>query len=147
PAENNSDHGERQGLLIRVNARSGQSSPLAVGYYENLRLSPDGHYLAGLREDQDIPSGPDVASETWPWLAKREIVVVDLRSKKPVQFPCRGCHAHLGSLAWSQDSRRLMFRAESGGGGAQWRLYDPANEALQELDTGFFRFACGRTNQ
>ncbi len=55
----------RPGSILRVNARSGQSSVLAEGKYVELSLSPDRRYLAAARQGYYLRFRPDSGKEVY----------------------------------------------------------------------------------
>jgi dienelactone hydrolase len=94
----------RTGRLVRFNLITGQTRPLADGYYYDLKVSPDGRWLSALREgpvDQPPPGNPPLGG----WLAARKsLVVLDLLDRRPAQVACHECDVLPGSAAWSPDN-------------------------------------------
>lgn len=98
-----------QGSLVRVVARSGHTSELASGLFYNLRLSPNGRYLAALREGAPVQGVVDATP------GRRTLTVFDLQSPAAESVPCEDCDVILGTPEWSADSSKLVFYARDVG--------------------------------
>lgn len=134
----------RSGQLVRVNARTGDISVLDEGYFYKLRLSPDGRYLAALRQGGLIQPSP---SRHWNG-PHHELLVYDLRSRTRL-VPCEACSLQEGGLLqWSAHGRRLAFAARPLRGNIEtqesWQ-YWPATGALKRIPTSGLLSSCGIT--
>jgi dipeptidyl aminopeptidase/acylaminoacyl peptidase len=123
-SESRADGGGRQprpGSLVRANVRTGRSVVVSVGLFSDLRLSPDGRYVAALRQHT---GGQPPATLNLDWTSDRrlQLVIFD-RSTNASIFSSTGFTVGLGSLEWAPRGDRLAFFAWDPAKTSQFGLY------------------------
>lgn len=95
--------------LVRIDVETGRVQELDQGDFYDLRPSPDGRYVAALRDAglRDSAS-PTLLSRTVDQARMLRVVVFDLQGRGK-HLPCKACNVVLGSLQWSADGGRLAF--------------------------------------
>ncbi len=104
--------GREPGLLVRADARTGDTRTLAEGLFADLRVSPDGRYLAALAVYRSAPLRPD---EKAGLRRRHRLTVIDLESREVIRL-AGALDFYPYSLSWSPDSRRLAGFAWSDAG-------------------------------
>jgi dipeptidyl aminopeptidase/acylaminoacyl peptidase len=135
----------RGGQLMLANAQTGRTVKLGDGYFYNLRLSPDGRFLAALMEGGAIQPEPDRPVEGW--IVRRQLIVFELRAGRRKVIPCAACNVALGSLVWSADSSTLAFFASptlDGSAVGQYFEYHADNQSLKPTFARDILLACDR---
>ena len=107
------------GRLYLANARTGHQRLLAEGKYVCLKVSPDGAYLAALRQAKLFTLDPLNAFVR----ARSQLVVFDLRAGGPVRVVAPDKDVFPETLAWASDGNRLAFFAWNVGDSAQSGIY------------------------
>jgi dipeptidyl aminopeptidase/acylaminoacyl peptidase len=134
----------RDGRLILANARTGVSREIAQGEFYDLQLSPDGRYVAALKQGGRIQHQetryllPEIATRS-------QLVVFDTKDGYSASVPCESCNVLARTLAWSADGRELTFLAhdlKESFEQTQLFRYTPATRALETFNTEGFQFAC-----
>ena len=100
----------QKGSLLLVNTQTGKTRKLADGLYNSLRLSPDGRYLAGLRQGGELLLDPDYPIMAIP-LSKYRLqpILFDIENKYKKIIICNDCDAFTTRVEWSVDSKNLIF--------------------------------------
>lgn len=132
----------RAGQLVRANARTGATAVLGEGYFYKMRLSPDGRYLAVLKQGGMIQPTPSRHTHR----VHHQLVVFDLASGAWLA-PCEDCSlSESGLLQWSADGRRLAFAARPLRGDVEreefWQ-YWPETNALKRVPNSGLLSSCG----
>lgn len=92
------------GRLVRANAHTGEIQTLAEGLFADLRLSPDGRWLAALSVHDALPvKSDDLVQET---RQSFRLVVFDLNSGTR-RSPAQALETYPYTIAWSSDGERL----------------------------------------
>jgi len=131
----------RPGQLLRVNARTGDTAVLDEGYFYKLRLSPEGRYLAALKQGGQIQPTP-----SRHWIGPHhQLVIFDLPSRTRL-LPCDDCSlSGDGLLQWSADEKRLTFAARPLHGNVEqegfWQ-YWPGTDLLKPVPSSGLLSAC-----
>lgn len=116
--EQNTGFNWKGGQLFKANARTGRLTLLSEGKFESLKISPDGRWLAALRQ-ADLPP-PDPKAPNIDWVQSRsQLTLFDLRkggAGKPV-VPQK--LVFIETLSWAPDTNRLAFFAWNEGEGVQ----------------------------
>lgn len=136
-------HVFRDGGLVRVNVKTGAEKEISRGYFYNLKQSPDGRYLAGLKEGGDIQPADEIS---YSGDKCRQLVVWDLQGALKESIPCPNCQVVLGSLAWSASGQSLTFLARPLQGKPQSDSlfrYATQTGSLESVDLAGFRLSCG----
>lgn len=107
------------GRLYAANARTGQQRLLAEGKYVCLKVSPDGAYLAALRQAK--LSTPDPLNAFIQ--ARCQLAVFDLRQGGAARIVAPDKDVFPETLAWASDGKRLAFFAWDVGASAQSGIY------------------------
>lgn len=132
----------RPGELVRVNARTGVTTVLDQGYFYKLRLSPDGRYLAALKEGCLIQP---TSSRFWIG-SHHQLVIHNLHSRERL-MPCKNCSlSDAGLLQWSADGKRIAFAARQLYGNVEieefWQ-YWPQKGSLKKIPNSGLLSSCG----
>lgn len=96
--------GREPGRLVRADVRTGDVRVLAEGLFADLRVSPDGRYLAALAVYRAAPLKP--GERAGRDRRRHRLTVVELESGAVVRL-AGALDFYPYSLAWSPDSRRL----------------------------------------
>lgn len=107
------------GRLYLANAKTGEQRLLSEGKYVSLKVSPDGTFLAGLRQGKLATSDPLNAFVQ----ARSQLVVFDLRRGGPGRIVAPNKDVFPETLEWSSDGDRLAFFAWDVGASAQSGIY------------------------
>lgn len=107
------------GRLYLANARTGHQRLLAEGKYVCLKVSPDGAYLAALRQAKLSTLDPLNGFVR----ARFQLVVFDLRAGGEVRVVEPDKDVFPETLTWASDSNRLAFFAWNVGNSAQSGIY------------------------
>lgn len=107
-----------KGRLYKANARTGGLEILAEGRFDNLRISHDGRYLAGLRQGSRVS-----AKNTEETAAASQLTVFDLRDETVYRTLSIGLVVGDDSLQWSPDSYSLALYAWDNGETRQSGLF------------------------
>lgn len=98
------DQGPEPGRLLIANALTGETEVLAEGLYADLRVSPDGRYLAGLLVSRPRPLAPGRTVETD--LRHYQLTVFDLERRTKTEMGV-GLNFFPYTIAWSPEGRAL----------------------------------------
>lgn len=108
----------KTGRLYKANARTGAVTLLAEGQFESLKVSADGHYLAGLRQADLPPPDPSKPNVDWV-LTHSQLTLFDLRAGGASKAIAPEKLVFIETLAWAPDANRLAFFAWNEGEGVQ----------------------------
>nr|WP_298720971.1 prolyl oligopeptidase family serine peptidase [uncultured Steroidobacter sp.] len=100
---------EEGDILLRVNARTGETVELGRGVVRGLSLSPDRRRLAVLRETGALNVAGLQLKSVSNVAKVLELVVYDLAAADAEIFPCKSCNVTSGSLRWSPGGSKLFF--------------------------------------
>ncbi len=98
------------GQLLRVNARVGEVTVLSDYAFESVTASPDGRYLAALRQFRR-PRGQSGTTELDPLLTRSELNLFDLQVRGAARVIAGDKDVFPGKLSWSTDSSKLAYFA------------------------------------
>lgn len=133
----------RSGRLVRASCRTGAAESIAQGYFTDLAASPDGRFVAGLRQQKILqPPAEGVVTDDW---TLRQLIVVDLgtgtsRAVGPELY------VSAGSLAWSPMTGELGFfawKTETRSEQGKFYSHDPRSEKLRAWPTDGLDVALG----
>lgn len=99
---------QEPGRLILADAATGQVRSLAEGLYADLRLSPDGQYLAALQMSRPHPIAPGRTADSD--LRRYRLTVFDLKRQSARTFG-EELDVFPYSISWAPDSQRLAVFA------------------------------------
>lgn len=123
---------QKGGSLVRANASTGETERLADGLYADLRVSPDGRWLAALALFE--PPRNDGGSLVQEAREDSRLVLFDLRNGRRVAW-AQELNVTPYSLAWSADSRRVALfgrRAGETAGEGRFHVIDvPSGEVTR----------------
>lgn len=117
------DHSDRQedGVLLRANAKSGETQIIADGLYADLRLSPNGRDLAALSVSKPRPMNPTLNYDAD--LRRYHLRLINLATGEEKRL-APGLEFFPYTITWSPDGRRLAaYGWRSGTGPREGRFY------------------------
>lgn len=126
PAEQIAE-GQAPGALVLADARTGETEILAEGLFADLRLSPDGRWLAALAVEDARPLAAEAGEVADP--RRYRLAVIDLETRQ-VRRPLCALEVAPYSAAWNFDGTRLAVFAWPDGQGiaeGQFHVVDLAS--------------------
>ncbi|MBP7703718.1 MAG: S9 family peptidase [Caulobacter sp.] len=122
------------GRLVAFDAATGQSRVWSQGLYSDLRLSPDGRYVAAVHQAERSQLPADGLGSGWTWGRGRLDIY---RVEDGVRIDVApDLDLHSGTAEWSPDSRRVGFfgwKAGDIGSTGVFRVFDVASRKLTPM--------------
>ncbi|MGH9644890.1 MAG: alpha/beta hydrolase family protein [Terriglobales bacterium] len=115
-------HNFLPGRLIQADVKSGQFRVLASGQFDNLKLSPDGRYLAALKQAEMIQPEPNRLATDWLF-ARSVLMLFNLAKSGEAAAVAPGLEVFPGTLEWAEDADRLALFAWKSGAGVQSGIF------------------------
>ena len=102
------------GQLIYFNLDDDTKRTFGSGRFNTLQLSPNGKYLAVLRDRGRVKPHVDAPLASYEPLSVKDVVVYDADNGMIV-YECSSCDALVNSLRWASSSDSFLFFARSAG--------------------------------
>lgn len=123
-----------KGALVLVDAATGTTRKLADGLFSDLRVSPDGRYLSGLRQFVKTQMAVETRGQDWAF-GRTRLTVFDLKTGARTDVD-PGLDVFPGSLEWSPQAPLIGFFAWPGDQSprqGRFYTYDLAAGRLRQL--------------
>ena len=128
----------RDGALVLVNARTGSVKAVAEGVYSSMKRSPDGRYVAAMRNGGVLQSIRDYPILVYDLSRYRlQPVVFDTQAMTRPHVLCNNCDAYATRADWSSDSEKVVFflrHVEDYWNKGRLAVYRPSDKQLSYLD-------------
>lgn len=123
--------------VLRIDLRTGERTVLAAGQTQDLALSPDARWLALLDRGPPVPADPDAPLRAGDAAEEHRLRILDLATGA-TWSACDGCDIAGGLLAWSADSRLLVWARDPSREPTAGRLLivEPADRRVETADLG-----------
>jgi dipeptidyl aminopeptidase/acylaminoacyl peptidase len=130
------DRTMQAGTLVRIDARTGKLRPLATGRFEDMKLSPDGRFLAAMQTGAPRQANPDRLLTSATNMYRQVAVLFDLSRPGPPVAMAPGFEAAPATLAWSETSDRVTFYARRDGApeeSGNYQFFDVGRRSREEI--------------